>query len=640
MLEALRRGASGWIAKIFLSLLVVSFAAWGVADVFRGYSSTAVGTVGKREVSEEDFKRALNNRLQLIEMQRGMRLTPEQARTFGITNDVLMGLMREHLLDTHVQELGLGLSDAAIVDIIRRDPQFKGFDGSFNRAAFDISLRRNGITEQQYVNGRRGGELREMLGDALQSGIVISPFMIDILFKHYEELRTVSSITLTPDQVPKPTDPTPTKLKEFYDQTKKQHVVPEMRAAQVLLLTVDTAKKKYQVTDEEIKAEYERTKESVSTPEKRHILQLSFPSKAAAEAALPKLAAAKSFEEGAQELGLKPAKDGQPAEYDLGVLAIKDFIDPKIAAAAFELPKDTTSGVVEGLLTVAILRVTEIQPGKVPSLEEQKDQIRDRLVIAKVRPELGTLHDKVDDERAGRQSLKAIGDKLGLDVTDVAAIDRTGKGPDGKPVLETADAQLITKAIFEGAVGIEREAVELSNGGFAWVDVKSVTPERPKSLEEVTENLKTVLAENEIRRALQEKVRQLVERVHKGETLEAIAAELGLAVQTTKPFKRTDTVEGLAPGAVQQAFALAKGAAGSAPAPDPRARMLILLTDIKPAGIPTAQEADRLRDGLVRHVQNDVVEGYLGGLQDRVGVSINQAAFNRALGLEQPTTTR
>lgn len=640
MLEALRRGATGWLAKLLLGLLVVSFAVWGVADVFRGYSSSAVGTVGNRKVSEEDYKRALNNRLQLIEMQRGMRLTTEQARTFGITNDVLMGLMREHLLDTHVEALGLGLSDAAVVDLVRRDPQFKGIDGNFNRAAFDVALRRNGLSEQQYVNGRRSGELREMLGDALQSGIVVSPAMIDILHKHYEEQRTLAYVTLTPDKVDKPAEPTAAKIKEFYDQTKKQHVVPELRAARVLLLTVDTAKKKFTVTDEEIQAEYERTKESLSTPERRHILQLSFASKAEAEAALPKLAAAKSFEEGAQALGWKPPKDGQAAEYDLGLLAAKEIIDPKISAAAFALPKDTTSGVVEGTLTVAILRVSEIQPGKVPTLDELKEKISDQLLTAKVRPQIGALHDKVDDERAARQSLKAIADKTGLPLIEIAAMDHTGKAPDGKPVLENAEAQAITRAIFEGAVGIERDAVELANGGYAWIDLVSVTPARPKTLEEVSDNLKTVLVENDIRRLLQEKARQLVERVHKGEAFETIASELGLTVQTTKPFKRTDTVEGLAPGAIQQAFALAKGAAGSAPAPDARSRMVIQLLDIKPAGIPTPQEVEKLREGLVRHVQNDVVEGYLGGLQERVGVSINQAAFNRALALDQPTTTR
>ena len=49
MLDALRRGASGWIAKIFLSILVLSFAVWGVADVFRGYGAGSLAKVGKIE---------------------------------------------------------------------------------------------------------------------------------------------------------------------------------------------------------------------------------------------------------------------------------------------------------------------------------------------------------------------------------------------------------------------------------------------------------------------------------------------------------------------------------------------------------------------------------------------------------------
>jgi peptidyl-prolyl cis-trans isomerase D len=255
MLEALRRGATGLLAKLLLGLLVVSFAIWGVADVFRGYSSTAVGKVGGYEISEEAYKRALANRLQVIEMQRGMRLTNEQARTFGIANDVLMALLREKLLDKHVDWLGLGLSDAAVADLIRNDPQFKGFDGKFNRSAFDMALRRNGLTEQQYFAARREGELREMLGDALQTGIVVPPYMVELLHKHYEERRAISYITLTPDKVPAPAEPTAAKLKEFYTQTRRQHVVPETRSARVLLLTLDEVKKRYKLSDEEIKAE-------------------------------------------------------------------------------------------------------------------------------------------------------------------------------------------------------------------------------------------------------------------------------------------------------------------------------------------------------------------------------------------------
>ena len=37
MLDAMRRGAVNWLAKVLLGLLIVAFALWGVADVFRNY---------------------------------------------------------------------------------------------------------------------------------------------------------------------------------------------------------------------------------------------------------------------------------------------------------------------------------------------------------------------------------------------------------------------------------------------------------------------------------------------------------------------------------------------------------------------------------------------------------------------------
>ena len=51
MLDALRRGSTGIVAKILLSLLIVSFAVWGIADVFTGYTRGAVATVGDAKIS-------------------------------------------------------------------------------------------------------------------------------------------------------------------------------------------------------------------------------------------------------------------------------------------------------------------------------------------------------------------------------------------------------------------------------------------------------------------------------------------------------------------------------------------------------------------------------------------------------------
>src|SRR5690606_4409516 len=66
MLDALRRGSTGWVAKILFALLVLSFAVWGVADVFTGFGRGAIAKVGSHEIRVEDFQRAYQNEIALI----------------------------------------------------------------------------------------------------------------------------------------------------------------------------------------------------------------------------------------------------------------------------------------------------------------------------------------------------------------------------------------------------------------------------------------------------------------------------------------------------------------------------------------------------------------------------------------------
>src|SRR5690606_25454995 len=93
MLDALRRGATSWVAKILLGLLCFSFAIWGVADVFTGFGQGAIATVGEEQITSDRFQQAYQDELNAISEQIGRRLTPEQARAFGIDGRVLSRLV-------------------------------------------------------------------------------------------------------------------------------------------------------------------------------------------------------------------------------------------------------------------------------------------------------------------------------------------------------------------------------------------------------------------------------------------------------------------------------------------------------------------------------------------------------------------
>ena len=74
---------------VVFGILIVSFAIWGIGDIFRGAARTTVATVGKTEISAETFRAAYQNELQRSSVSCGQSITPDQARALGIDRQVL-----------------------------------------------------------------------------------------------------------------------------------------------------------------------------------------------------------------------------------------------------------------------------------------------------------------------------------------------------------------------------------------------------------------------------------------------------------------------------------------------------------------------------------------------------------------------
>ena len=91
----------------------------------------------------------------------------------------------------------------------------------------------------------------------------------------------------------------------------------------------------------------------------------------------------------------------------------------------------------------------------------------------------------------------------------------------------------IAEAAFAGAVGIEPEATDLGDGGYAWVDVLGITPEKQKSFEEVKDEVKTNALEADRRKEVTALAAKLVERLGKG--FHTVIARYGFTEQPDVP---------------------------------------------------------------------------------------------------------
>ena len=631
MLEALRRGAQTWVAKLLFGILVMSFALWGISGVFRGYGRGSIAKIGGSEIPAEDFQRAFQNEIEKFSRDANKRITAEQARAMGLDRRVLKQLIGGAAIEAHAQNLGLALSDKTLVDDIANDPDFKGPDGKFSKQGFDALLRQNGLSEQGFLKIRRKDELRKQLIGAFVTGQATPKPLIDIMHAFTNEKRALQWATIDADKAVTVAEPDDAKLKELYEAGKSKFMTPEYRKFAALLLTVDALKKQVVVTDEEIAAAYEATKDTYDKPEQRRIQQIAFKDKATAEAAKKALTdGSKSFGDAAKEAG---AKD---TDVDLGLITKKGLIDQKIADVAFSLAKDAVSDVIEGRFATVLVRVTQVEPGVNHTLTDVKDQVRDKLAGEKAKTELQKKRDEADDLRNAGKTLKDVADALKLSFIEVASSDKSGLTPDGKPAIDSKDAQKLVAQAFAPDPAADQDAIELADGGYGWVNQLATEVPKQKPIDDVKDQVKAQFLASERKRLVVELAGKLVERVNAGEALSAIEAASGGKVEKTEPFSRSSIPTGLSESGVIQAFALQKGRATSAESADRKSRTIIVVEDIIPAAVATKEQAEKLTRDIEADLTNQALNEYTTSLQSRLGLHMNEDELKRALGAPEP----
>jgi len=637
MLDAMRRGVANLFTKLLLGVLIIAFAVWGIGDyIVRGPAQGGpLATVGTTQITADEFRQAYRDELQSIARQLGRDLTPEQAKILGVPPRALARLIGFAAIDLHANNLGITVSDNVVASIIKGDPAFHGPGGQFSAPHFRRAIVQHGYrSEDQYIAARRRDLWREQLTETMGVGVAPQQYLVGAVHRFRDETRVIEYVAPDFAKLITVAEPAEGPLQEFFQQNKRQYVALEERKTNLLLLTRDEAMSRTSVTDDEVKAAFEAAKDSYDVAEKRRISQLTFADKAAADKAYAELSKAKDFDQAAAKLGF-PAADIQ-----LGLLTRAEMIDPKIGDAAFKLKKNELSRPVEGQFSVVLLRVTDIETGKKRTFNEVKSEIRDRIAGERVGQQVQALHEKVEAGRAKGTPLKEIADQLRLPFQEIAAINRTGKTGEGKALIAHADAAKIAEAFFGATIGVETEALELGDGGYAWFDLLAVTPERQRDFDEVKAQVRAHFMEAERRREMASLAAKQIERLKAGEALAAIAKSLGTKVERTPPIKRGANPPplGLTVPALQQAFALPKGGAASAATADGKSRTIFRVADIIPAPEATAEQIAALKADLAKQMRVDLLEQYVGGLRTRYGFTVNEKVLRQALGqqLGQP----
>jgi len=156
MLQQLRKASKSPVATVVIGVLVLAFALWGVADIFRGGADTVVADVGGTQISDIEYDLQLKNQIRGYSQQMKTELTLEQARAMGLDRTVLENSINRAALDERSRGLGLVASRATVEAQFTSDPAFRGASGAFDPFLFQQALHADqlsGIGRHGYSSG-------------------------------------------------------------------------------------------------------------------------------------------------------------------------------------------------------------------------------------------------------------------------------------------------------------------------------------------------------------------------------------------------------------------------------------------------------------------------------------------------------
>lgn len=609
---------------VVLGLIAISFAIWGIGDIFRDFRRSTLARIGDTEITIEQFRQLYTERLQQLGKQRGRPYTLDQARAAGIDQQVVGQLISEATLDERAKKLGLSISDAEISRRIMEDPSLRGPNGRFDRTLFEQYLRQIGTTERRFVADQRRQIVRRQLAGSIVFGTQLPKAAVEAAERFQHEQRTIEFVLLTSEQAGEVPEPSPEALAKFYEERKALFRAPEYRKIVVLpLLPADLAIW-LEISDAELQKVYEERRSRYVTPEARTLQQIRFDDPKEAEAAAERIRNGATFLEIATERKLTEK------DIDLGSLTKDSIVDKAVADAAFALGENEVSAPIKGRFGTVLVRVVKIEPEQVRSFEEVRDQLRRELQAERARAQLLPLYDKIEDERSLGRTLAEAAASLKLAARTVE-VDSNGRDPSGQLVKDIPDAERVLISAFATEAGVENDPLQV-DGGYIWYEVAGITPSRDRTLEEVKEAVEERWMDNAVAERVRAKATELLQKLKQGASLADIAAAEGLQVQTRSDIRRGNPTPPFSGPTLISVFRTPKGEFGAAQAQSIRQQVLFRVVESTlPEIDPTSEEVRKVREAMTRAYLEDVFGEYIAYLQRIVGVTINQAALKQVV---------
>lgn len=612
MISTFRSFAKSPAAIIIIALLVMAFAFYGVGGIFTG-SGTAVAIVGKEQVSVGELSAAYDRQIQNIQVD-NPEFTREQAREFGLGDQVLDQLIVMAAFSSKAREMGLVVADRTVVDEAARIEAFRSpITGRFDPDTMREILSLNGYTEAQFENEQRGNILRAQLTAALGTGIGAPDELAQTRFTVRGEQRAMRGLFIDStfaEEVAAPDDAT---LESYIESNRgvtnpqtglPLFLAPEMRRITLVRFQVADFINDVEVDEAPLRELYDYQLETnqLGTPALRTFSQVNAPDEATANAIAQRIGAGEDAAAIASELGLiAPFEQADVQAYEV---PDTDLSDAVFAASVGE------AIAVEGSLGWYAVHITGGVDGNVPSFEEELPGLREDAAQEAALNAMYDVIGRFSDARDQGASLEDAAETAGTPIEFFPAMDRYGRDASLEIDMNrfATLGQEILPFAFEQFEGIDSDLEQFNETDFFVVRVEESIPEQMRPLEDIRDIAEAYWRVEQIDAQLQARADEALAQLQAGEDIDLVALTSGGRVETAT-LTREQTAGLFSQGVVSQAFNQSPGEFGLVLASTPGVKTVVVVDDIilPDAAAMDADTRDELDTELLVGLSGDIL---------------------------------
>jgi len=565
MLESMRNHAQGWIAKVILTGIALSFVLWGVGDYFTGGNAEPVARINDSPIDGGEFYAAYERQLNSYRAMLGKQFSSELLESLNVKETTLQTIINRRIMLDVAAKLGLAAPEAVLLNSVQSDPIFQSA-GKFDPKRYQILTRNMGFgSSQDYENDMRLTIMIDALEKALVNSAYVSEAEVRELFNRKYEQRVLSAIVVDAGSMLSKVEVDDAAAKAWYEANKSSYQSPLRIQVNLVEINPRDLVADGEIDEATIRAEYEKRKVQFSEPEQRkarHIMvrvqetdseMVRVAARNKIEAAQARIKAGEDFSTVAKDVSADTAtavKGGELGWFKQGMMVAA------FDAAVFSMDKGTTSDIVETQFGFHLITLDDIRAARETPFEEVKDVLKTELLTAQAAEESYKLSQDLDEALGMEDSLKAAAAAVDLKMISSKAVSMD------EAMVEPglSDPQVRQKA-FATLPGQAVEIIETNDGRFVAIEVVERIEPEVLPLAKVTRRVYSDAQQV----AASKKAREVADEIRKlsGKSLDELAQQFGQAKFISKPVRSSgvgDDAQWLTSAVLDQAFKAPQGA--------------------------------------------------------------------------------